>query len=660
MTSDGKTNFGAILLTAVIGVLVGANFVLAKFAVLEGAAPLAAYFWQLLVATFILLVAAVIRGRRLVLQSRYIVYYLFGGIVGGITPNLLAFFVLQRIPAGLFTVLITLSPLFTFVIASAVERRVLPARRLAGVLLGFTGVSLATFSNVATDGLASGWVLIAVIAPLMLASNNVFRNRAYPTGADALSLALGMLLTQIVVLWPVIAIAGQSYSPLPLNSAIDIAVMTMGILSAVSYVLTLELQKLTDGLGSSQIGYFVTLTGVVGGAVVFGESIGPLFAAAIGLAFLGVAVTNGHIQVGALPQRLTELSNKGGFTMRNYTRELVAAARARISLRLITSAIVMLMMILTLPALAQAAKVGTSEWGASDEIGRLNMMTAESQQAILERVDGSKTYDLSVDYFIGMPSWQAAGDPHYQIWMTHTPQGTIIDDPLRVGDAMNHHVSYTGSAVSMYTHMGTHIDALSHFGLDGKIWNGFSASEYLGDRGWKVAGAENIPPIIARGILIDVARAKGVQMLPDGYRISRDDIVEALQRQATTLQQGDVVLIRTGRMQVFDDAAAYMANPPGLGMSAARFLVEEKSAMLLGADNLSFEAFPSEVEGDYVPVHTYLLAQHGVPIIELVYLEDLARDKQYEFAFIGSSLKLRGADAAPIRPVAMPLKKDSR
>ena len=77
---------------------------------------------------------------------------------------------------------------------------------------------------------------------------------------------------------------------------------------------------------------------------------------------------------------------------------------------------------------------------------------------------------------------------------------------------------------------------------------------------------------------------------------------------------------------------------------------------MVGADNLSFEAFPSEVEGNYVPLHTYLLAQQGAPILELVYLEDLARDGVYEFAFIGGSLKLRGSDAAPIRPIAIPLR----
>ncbi len=302
--------------------------------------------------------------------------------------------------------------------------------------------------------------------------------------------------------------------------------------------------------------------------------------------------------------------------------------------------------------------VGKSPWGADDEIGRLNMMTPTTQQAVLSQLKGGAVYDLSVDYFIGMPSWQAAGDPHYRIWMTHTPHGTGVDDPMHLGEEMNRHVSYTGAAISMYTHMGTHIDALNHFGLNGKIWNGFKAEEYLGDRGWTVSGAENIPPIIARGVLIDVAAAKGVDMLPDGYRVTRQDLIDALRRQQVSLQPGDVVLIRTGRMKHYEDADAYMANPPGMGIAAARFLVEESGAMIVGADNLSFEAFPSEVKTNYVPLHTYLLAEQGAPIMELVFLEELSRDKVYEFGFIGGSLKLRGSDAAPMRPIAIPLNSD--
>lgn len=305
---------------------------------------------------------------------------------------------------------------------------------------------------------------------------------------------------------------------------------------------------------------------------------------------------------------------------------------------------------------AFAQEVGKSPWGPKDEIGRLNLITRTSRAAILSRIEGAKSYDLAVEYFIGMPSWEAAGDPPYQMWMTHTPHGTTVSDPMKVGKEMNQHVSYSGSAVSMYAHMGTHIDALNHFGLNGKIWNGYAAADHLGDQGWTVTGAEKLPPIVARGVLIDVAAAKGMQMLPENYRITRKDLQEALDSQGVKLQQGDVALIRTGRMQHYEDKSAYMSNPPGLSIDAAKFLVEDGGAMVVGADNLSFEAFPAETENNYIPVHTYLLAQQGAPIIKLINLEELSKDRIYEFAFVGASLKFRGADAAPIRPVAFPLR----
>jgi hypothetical protein len=82
---------------------------------------------------------------------------------------------------------------------------------------------------------------------------------------------------------------------------------------------------------------------------------------------------------------------------------------------------------------AARPSVGSSPWGPKDEIGRLNLMTPESRSAVLKRIAGGKVYDLSVEYFVGMPSWQAAGDPPYQMWMTHTPHGDHVADSMGVG-----------------------------------------------------------------------------------------------------------------------------------------------------------------------------------------------------------------------------------
>lgn len=319
------------------------------------------------------------------------------------------------------------------------------------------------------------------------------------------------------------------------------------------------------------------------------------------------------------------------------------------------------------PAIAQDAStpsaepparmVGTSPWGPADELGRLNLMTDESRAAILARVAGGTVHDLGVEYFIGMPGWFPAGDPRYAMWMTHTPRGTVADDPMSVGDEANALVSYTGTALSMYTHTGTHIDALNHFGLQGEIYNGFEADAHLGDRGWDRTGAETLPPIVARGVLIDVAAARGVDMLAPGTRIRGEDLQAALDAQGTALREGDVVLIRTGRMAVFEDADAFLDDAPGLDIDGARFLVE-RGAMVIGADNLSLEVFPSQFEPNYIPVHTYLLAEHGVPIMEMVDTESLSDARTYEFAFIAAGPKLRGMDATVLRPIALPVQSE--
>lgn len=304
----------------------------------------------------------------------------------------------------------------------------------------------------------------------------------------------------------------------------------------------------------------------------------------------------------------------------------------------------------------QKEEVGISPWGPEDEIGTLNMMDESSQLEVLSQVTFGKTYDLSVEYFVGMPSFHSLGDPSYQYWLTHTPHGTVVDNPNGMGREMNEKVSYTGDAISMYTHMGTHIDALNHFGLNGKIWNGFTPEEHLGDKGWKKTGAESIPPIIARGVMIDIPAYKNVASLPANYRINSDDLRGALKKQDVKLQKGDIVLIRTGQARHYHNAEEYLHEYPGINLDAVKWLVEDQQIMLLGADNLSFEAFPPERQDNWVPVHTYLLAEKGMMFIEQMFLEELANDQVYEFAFIAASLKLRGASGSPMRPLAIPIK----
>ncbi|NKB38379.1 MAG: cyclase family protein [Gammaproteobacteria bacterium] len=292
-------------------------------------------------------------------------------------------------------------------------------------------------------------------------------------------------------------------------------------------------------------------------------------------------------------------------------------------------------------------EVSKSPWGPKDEIGTLNMMSEISSFEILKRIASGKVYDLGVDLFTGMPNCCAMlGAPDYHFFTTQRPAR---------GDNKEL-VSLSGDTINTSTHMGTHLDMLNHFGLKGKIWNEVSADDELGSRGWKKSGAEKYPPIIARGILIDVAAAMEVEQLPSSYAISAGDLQRALKKQGSSLQSGDVVLIRTGLMRNWPDPSSYqMGNQAGLGLDAAKWLVEENEVMLLGADNFGLESFPSTNKQNFAPLHTYLLGQRGVSFLEVVWLEDLAKDKVYEFVFIASALKLTGASGSPVRPLAIPV-----
>ena len=300
--------------------------------------------------------------------------------------------------------------------------------------------------------------------------------------------------------------------------------------------------------------------------------------------------------------------------------------------------------------------VAKSPWGPDDQIGRLNWMTPARQAEVLARLDGTKVFDLSVDYFKGMPSWVAAGDPVYDIWMTHTPEGSLIDGLPGVDPAILEKYSYAGDAVQMYTHCGTHLDTLNHFGHDGLFWNGWNQRDHLGSRHWLVGGAEHYPPIIGRCVALDVAGLHGVDCLPEVHEITAQELEDASKRQGVEVREGDIVLIRTGRMTVWPDVQAYITNQPGIGLGAARWLCEEKGAMLVGADSLSLEVVPNPDPETFLPVHSYLFATAGCPLMEVIDMEEICREEVWEFAFLGFPLKLTGATGTPIRPVAIPLR----
>jgi drug/metabolite transporter (DMT)-like permease len=298
ITTTSQPRASAIPLIVLVGTLVGGNFVLAKYVVTNGISPLVLFEWQVLGAGLALFFILAVRFRSdlVILGSRpVLIYSLVNGLLGVSIPQILSYFALQQVPAGLFTVLITLSPLLTFCLSSLAGRKLLPMRRLLGILIGLAGVTVATADWEASTNAGFLWLLAAALTPFFLALTNVYRERAMPAGANPLALAAGTLLSQAILFMPVTLFPDGGQLPLHDPGRLHLAVLCLCAVTALSYVLTFELYRRTDGVGFSQVGYFVTLSGIAMGAFYFGEPIRPWFAFSVLLLFLGMALSNGHL-----------------------------------------------------------------------------------------------------------------------------------------------------------------------------------------------------------------------------------------------------------------------------------------------------------------------------------------------------------------------------
>ena len=264
-----------------------------------------------------------------------------------------------------------------------------------------------------------------------------------------------------------------------------------------------------------------------------------------------------------------------------------------------------------------------------------------------------RVYDLDCGRWHGMPTW----DEHapLQVLSYRTAHGIAVQNDQTWLAGSRDGFAWNSELVSGSMHTGTHIDALSHVtcGEDAHWFGGTRSADAMGDFGPLSHDAAAIPPIVTRGVLIDIAGAQGIEALPAGRPITADDLDAALERQGTELRRGDTVLIRTGYLSVWPDRERMAAIAgAGITLDAAKRLADA-GAVAIGADNESLEQEPSSIPGAPLPVHVELLVERGVFILELVLLEQLARDRVHEFAFICLPLKVRDATGSMVRPIAV-------
>jgi kynurenine formamidase len=204
-------------------------------------------------------------------------------------------------------------------------------------------------------------------------------------------------------------------------------------------------------------------------------------------------------------------------------------------------------------------------------------------------------------------------------------------------------------------HVGTHVDALAHVSQNGKLHGGIDAERAQRGGLHTEHGAERIPPMITRGVLLDVAAARGMEVLPGGYAIGPAELAAAAERADTQPQPGDVALVRTGWARHFGNAAAYRGHEsgvPGVDEDGARWLAE-RHVIAVGSDTTAFEHIAPGEGHRTLPVHRILLVEHGIHIIEHLDLEHAATHGLTEFLFVMAPLRIVGGTGSPVRPLAV-------
>ncbi len=270
--------------------------------------------------------------------------------------------------------------------------------------------------------------------------------------------------------------------------------------------------------------------------------------------------------------------------------------------------------------------------------------TEPPRDALLAAVQGGvHVYDLARPMQTGMP--QSPNHPEYRHSL-----------PRRHGDMVR---ADGGSAANdllvLGTHVGTHVDALCHVSHEGLLHGGYDATAAQVGGRFSVHGAETIPPTLARGVLLDVAAALGHERLDGGYEITASDLRATAELQATPVRRGDVVLVRSGWGQHWDDRTAYLGHDsgvPGVSEEGAKYLASLEPSFV-GADTIAFEQLKPGAGHAALPAHRVLLVEHGIWILETLQLEELAAAQVHEFTFVLAPLPLVGATGSPVRPLAV-------
>jgi len=284
-----------------------------------------------------------------------------------------------------------------------------------------------------------------------------------------------------------------------------------------------------------------------------------------------------------------------------------------------------------------------SKYGADDTRGAVNNLSPEGVKRAAALVKTGKVYALGIPTGPDSPVF---GERKYTAEIIPTPppgQPPIGENKVTAFD----------EKVTTSMGIGTQMDGLGHLGIDHRHYNGLAADALNTAQGFKTLELSGVPPIVTRGVVIDMARHFGKPLVA-GQVFSRADIQAALKAQKVTLGKGDVVLFHTGWMaaKLASDKAAYQATEPGLGEEGAIWLADQ-GVVAIGADTIALDAIPFETANRPFVVHQTLLAKKGVHILENVNVGPLAADGVTEFLFVLGQPRFVGTVQVVVNPIAI-------
>ncbi len=284
-----------------------------------------------------------------------------------------------------------------------------------------------------------------------------------------------------------------------------------------------------------------------------------------------------------------------------------------------------------------------SRFGADDEIGALNFLKPEKILEATGLIKQGTTYSLAIPTGPDTPAY-----PPRSFQMNIVSPGQYGGSTWGKNKAGGIDEFFT-----VWPGIGTHFDGLGHVAINHRFYNGASAEDVYDHTGVKKYGTDTIPPIVTRGVFLDIAALRGVDVMEPGDVITPADMQAAMERQGVEIRSGDVVMLRTGWITVADAEPEKFIGPvPGLGKAGAQYLADAE-VVIIGVDQYSTEVMPAEDTDEFIPVHQLDLAVNGVYHLQNVMLEELARDKVNEFMFVLGLPRFVGATQMTANPVAI-------